>query len=525
MDKKLGQADKKFNMASKSPDSEASFFSNFETFFCKEKQVEEKIACAVAFMRAVLSQSDKMNLKDFWEAKKMCAPLFKESMSPIKRNHLWSEYSELIAEAVRLREFFDEQIAFAVEQIELAVTALESDIEHYEQLVEKVRLPVFSAALQKIKIDKQLYQKWQSELKILKVLIARLDALRAEVLGQDMRISQKNRFLKRLTKLGDALFPRRKAVIKAASDQFTRDVEAFFRDSLPQESGAKESALEKRRLKPLYALREIVKDFQALGKALSLNASAFSKSRKWLSQCWDWIKEKNKERKQELGKQSQEHQENFTKLKEKVNSFRELCSSHYKIAREKVIAEEAHLAADIKKTELSREGREALRFEINAIKKEALGKIEQAAIAFAKEQREKVQHLRETILEAIEQEQQFSVEVLQKKESEFLNLFNALDLTSMERHLFERQIADLRSFIFDKQAATDSPEVLEQLLEERKRMQEDIRKQIETYRLKMGGSRLDFEQAMTYRELYDSAKIHLDRELEALDELREKLGS
>ena len=39
----------------------------------------------------------------------------------------------------------------------------------------------------------------------------------------------------------------------------------------------------------------------------------------------------------------------------------------------------------------------------------------------------------------------------------------------------------------------------------------------------MGGSNLDFEKAMTYRELYDSAKIHLLREVEALKNLEEKL--
>lgn len=39
----------------------------------------------------------------------------------------------------------------------------------------------------------------------------------------------------------------------------------------------------------------------------------------------------------------------------------------------------------------------------------------------------------------------------------------------------------------------------------------------------MGGSNLDFEKAMTYRELYDSAKIHFDSEMEALEHIEEKL--
>jgi len=34
---------------------------------------------------------------------------------------------------------------------------------------------------------------------------------------------------------------------------------------------------------------------------------------------------------------------------------------------------------------------------------------------------------------------------------------------------------------------------------------------------------LDFEKAMTYREFFDSAKIHLEKEMEALQKNEDKL--
>ena len=94
-----------------------------------------------------------------------------------------------------------------------------------------------------------------------------------------------------------------------------------------------------------------------------------------------------------------------------------------------------------------------------------------------------------------------------------------------EKQVFERNFSDLRSFILDKKGEkADTLDALENLLEEREELLNQVKQQVEDYRKEMGGSGLDFEKAMTYRELYDSAKIHLDKEVEAVDQLEEKIA-
>ena len=65
-------------------------------------------------------QPQSPHFKDFWEARRLCLPLFKENMNPKSRSLLWAEYIEISAEARKLKEILDEQSPFAVEQIELA---------------------------------------------------------------------------------------------------------------------------------------------------------------------------------------------------------------------------------------------------------------------------------------------------------------------------------------------------------------------------------------------------------------------
>ena len=110
-------------------------FSDFLQQFESERTAEGKIRLSIDFMRAALSNSGTPRFKDFWEGRRICLPLFKENISPKVRSQLWSSYIELSTEAKRLKEILDEQSAFAIEQIELAIQALERDLEHYDVLL------------------------------------------------------------------------------------------------------------------------------------------------------------------------------------------------------------------------------------------------------------------------------------------------------------------------------------------------------------------------------------------------------
>lgn len=499
----------------KEPKFESKALEAFKESFNKEKEVEEKITKALEFMKILLSDLEKGSFKDFWDVKKLVGPLFKEKMNPIKRNHLWSQYAELGDEARRLKEIKDEQAAFSIEQVELAIEALERDISHYDCLIKQVSPLNFPEGLKKLSLNEKEYQRIQRELQLLKTLISRLDALRKEVLSIDMRISHKNKVLKRLSKLGDEVFPKRKELIKEVSESFIVDVEAFVKTRFPEKDdkfGA-----------PYYVIRDEIKNLQGLAKLLTLNTQSFTKTRRALSECWDKIKEKEEKRRLEMSARFEEHKKNFEAFLPKIESFESFCSQEENQERSKILEQSTTIQDEMKKNALGREHVKTLRDRIQKAQRGALDKV-QAKVQEKKDAAKKeISDLKEKLENLIKDESSAALEDLEKGELELKEIYESLNLSPMEIHLFEREFADLRSFIFNKKESVVSNEELEELYDHRSAHAEVIKKQMEEYRKEMGGSSLDFEKAMIYRELYDSAKIHLDSEMEALEKLEERL--
>lgn len=499
----------------KKPAGESEEFKEFRESFESVKKMEDKVRLALDFMKSVLSKPDGVTLKDFWDAKKLCGPLFKEQMSPIIRNHLWGEYAELGDEARRLKEIKDEQAAFSVEQVELAIEALEADLDHYDRLVAQIAPVVFPKGLEALEIKEGDYHSAQKELFLLKTLISRLDSLRKEILAIDMRISHKNKILKRLSKLGDQIFPKRKELVKAISDAFIADVEAFVKRRFP-EKGDKYDA-------PYYVIRNEIKTFQGFARVLTLNTQAFTKSRKVLSEGWDKIKKKEVERRAEMGERHEEQKKNFDEFLPRVEAFEAFCKQVENQERSKVLGESNALQEAMKGAVLSRDHVKILKDRIQKARSGVLdqvkAKVDEKRTAALKE----VNDLKEKLIQLIKNESENAFKDLEKGEEELRKSYESLNLSAVEIHKFERNFADLRSFIFDKKEGVLGEEALEDLYKERASHIEVIKMQVEEYRKEMGGSNLDFEKAMAYRELYDSAKIHLDKEMEALANLEEKL--
>ncbi len=506
---------KKKELTEKKSKYESEAFKAFKESFEQEKDVEEKIARALEFMKASISNLEGTSLKDFWDAKKLVGPLFKEKINPVKRNHLWSEYAQLGVEARRLKEIKDEQAAFSIEQVELAIEALEADIGHYDRLVEQIPHFEFPRGLENLTLNEKGYGTAQRELQLLKTLVLRLDDLRKEILSTDMRISHKNKILKRLSKLGDEIFPKRKELIKKVSDSFVADVEAFVKDRFP---GGKEKFSA-----PYYVIRDEIKSFQGLAKLLTLNAQAFTKSRKALSEGWDKIKEKEKERRAEMGERTEEQKKNFDTLIPKVEAFEAFCSKEENHIRSKVLEQSNSLQHEMKEMTLNRDQVKILKDRIQKARSNALDKVQEKVDKKKDAVKKEIIELKEKLDQMIKNESSTSLEDLEKGEEEFKGAYKKLNLSSMEIHLFERQFADLKSFILNKKEDVVSSDALEELYEERAAHLEVIKGQSEEYRKEMGGSSLDFEKAMIYRELYDSAKIHLESEMEALENLEKKL--
>ena len=500
------------------PKSESELFKVFREAFEQEQEVEEKLGRVVAFMREVLSLPSGTMLKDFWDAKKLCGPLFKEQMNPIKRNHLWSEYTSLSDEARHCKEIMDEQAAFSIEQIELAIVALEGEMERYEALVDQMPPLTFPSNLKSLLKKSDLYLATQKELHLLKTFVSRLDSLRKEILATDMRIGHKNRILKRLSKLGDLVFPKRKELIKTLSDTLVQDVEAFVKEHF-SEDGVSSSI-------PYYEIREEIKGFQGLAKQLTLNTRSFTKTREILSKCWNQVREKEKERKKEVEELSEEHKKNFDPISEKVQKFVAFCAENENSERGKILDASSRIQEEMRSVSLGREQVNQLRSQIQKARSEALDKIQDKVQQAIEADNKKIEDFKESIDQVMNSEAKISLEELQENQQTFQKAFTELIFSPAETYVFKRQFSDLQSFVLDKKGErAQSKEEYRTLFDEREDLYAEVKQQVEIYRKEMSGSGLDFEKAMIYRELYDSARIHLDKEIEALHYLEEKLNA
>ena len=288
-------------------------YEAFKILFDGQTDSEMKLQLAVDFMEASLAQGGTPHFRSFWEARRLCLPLFKENISPPLRSHLWNKYSELSKEARRLKEILDEQSAFAVEQIEIAIAALENDISQFDEQVEKGTFPESVAFPQVLKGHVAVYHQLQKQLNILNAQASRINALRKELLKTEMRVRHKNKFFQRLSSAGDQVFPKRKELIKQISQQFSEDVDQFIQKHFG-EHPSQES---------LYLLREEIKSLQGLAKVLTLNTHSFTETRTRLSQCWDQIKTEEKERKKERAQQRVISKQNYDEIEKQIQALKE----------------------------------------------------------------------------------------------------------------------------------------------------------------------------------------------------------
>ena len=115
----------------------------------QQPDIESKLKLAITFMEASLAQNGAPNFRTFWELRKTCLETIRrKSIQPAARYSLWSKYIELSKEARRLKEILDEQSAFAAEQIDIAIQALEQDIAQLPESMAKAGPVEFPSSLE-----------------------------------------------------------------------------------------------------------------------------------------------------------------------------------------------------------------------------------------------------------------------------------------------------------------------------------------------------------------------------------------
>ncbi len=482
---------------------------------------EEKIAFGLGFMRQTISQEGgSPRFREFWEARRHTLPLFKEKVDVSIRSKLWGEFMELTQEARKLKEMLEQESTFAMEQIDLAIVALEADVARLgELLAEAPELP-FSPAAGELYEKRDQYNAMQRELNLLNTLASRLNGLRKEILKTDMRIRFKTKFLKRLSELGDKIFPRRKELIDGVSSEFERDVTAFVERyfAAGQVGGAR-----------YFELREAIKALQSTAKLLTLSSEVFTRTRVKLSECWDLVRELEKERKRFVAEVRQANSEKVNELQARIvalagtASLRELDAALEEVSREmRGLAELTRDDVRFLRDEMSK-----VRAPLAAVEADKQRELEQQERARQKAKRDRIDAYKARAQSA---GKETPAEGLADELTALEGELNSLEVTNFEKQNLDRLLRPLRHLVAEHRERVfltdDQRHTLENLraaLDQKKKRRAEIKEQLEQHRRSLASSGLDFEKAMALRESIEQEKEQLAKVEEGIEELETKM--
>ncbi len=488
---------------------------------------EEKIAFGLSYMRETISQEGSPRFREFWESRRLVLPLFRENVNAAIRPKLWGEYVELTVEARRLKEILEEQSAFAIEQIDLAIQAIEQDLGQFEALLAQSTALQFSDAPYSLKGKIDVYHQIQQELNLLNTLASRLNGLRKEIIKTDMRIRFKTKFFKRLSELGDKIFPRRKGLIEQVSGEFEKDVESFvakhFKDN--EVIGA-----------PYYALREEIKAFQWMAKVLTLSSAVFSRTRVRMSECWDKVKVLEREHKKVLLEKKQASsgacQAIVTKIEELKVRSESLTLRDLDREIDGIVTEMRAIYLDRDDVRNLRDALFQIRVPHIAAQEKKAQELEEAEKEKLRIKKEKFLQMKESIQDLIQKGSAMDLDTLSAQFKSLEADIASLDISKMEKQQIDRQLRPLKDLIADKKEnslmnlSDDDRKMLENyrlVLQQKKDRRQEIKELVDSYRKTLGASNLDFEKAFQLRELLDLEKERLDKANAAIEEIEQKI--
>lgn len=503
-------------------------FEAFAEKFASFQVPEEKVAYGLEFMRSSISQEGSPRFKEFWEARRQILPCFKENLNPAIRSKLWGEYVELTVEARKLKEILEEQSAFAMEQIDLAVQSLETDLANFEVLLEQSPPFSFLGRCDTIADKMASYGKLQRELNLLNALASRVNALRKEVVKTDMRIRFKAKLFKRLSELGDQIFPKRKDLIEKVSAEFEHDIDEFIVKNF--KGGVAIGT-------PYYALREEIKALQGMAKVFTLSSGVFNRTRLKLSECWDQVKTLEKEHKKERTEKKQASSQQRLVIEKQIE---ELKARSAEMSLRDLDKEIDGILREMRDLFLHRDDIRGLRDEIFLLRAPHVAAQEQKQRELEAAEREALRIKRETIVRikesvaALQKEgAQLELDAFSIRYDEILQQLNSLEISKIEKQQLERSLKPLKDLLVEKKEQSlinlseDDRKALENLkmvLQQKKERRQEIKETLESYRKTLGGSNLDFDRAMQIRELIDQEKERLEKANSSIQEIEGKIA-
>lgn len=503
-------------------------FREFEAKLAQLPTPEEKISLGLAFMTSSISQEGPPRFREFWEARKHTLACFKENINSVIRKRLWDEYDELTKKARVLKQLLEEQSAFAIEHLDDAIKALETDATNFESLLARVGSIEFPEQCPTIQEKADIYNNIQRELNLLNIFASRMHGLRKEVVKTDMRMRFKTKFFKKMSQVSDLIFPKRKQLIDQISQEFLGDVEGFISRHFQGEEvvGA-----------PYFALREEIKALQGMAKVLTLSSTAFNRTRLKLSECWDKIKVLEKEHKKEIYAKKQVSQENRQGIEAKIEELKvtslEMPIADLDKAIEAISIEMRQIELHRADVVFLREQLSSLREPHLAAEKEKTKAFEEAAAEAVRKKRENIEEVKTRIGLLLKEGAGVDVLALEQTLASLKEEIKLLGASRTDQQQFDRLLRQVNDLVADAKEhhlmnlSDDDRSALESLrglLDQKKKRRKEVKDQIETLRRARPSSGLDFEKVFQANELLEQEKELLEKLTSGIAEIEEKIS-
>ncbi|OGN59492.1 MAG: hypothetical protein A3F40_02480 [Chlamydiae bacterium RIFCSPHIGHO2_12_FULL_27_8] len=474
---------------------------------------EHKIQYCLSEMKDAISDG-KTEFKKFWEIKHVCLNLFKEQIPSIARQNLWNEYIEISKEMKNLRDILDEHTAFAIEQIELVIQALEEDLLKNDALLDTIKEIEIPEILISLEEKKAYFLKTQKELTLFNSFAARINSLRKEIIKTNMRIKNKNGFLNRLSKIGDEIFPKRKALIQDLSNEFLDSVTNFVNKfDLKNQT--------------YFDLKEHIKTLQSIAKEFTLNTQAFTESRIMLSECWDKVKIAEKEYKKEKFK----FKKNIDDTMVKINALKEIVDGNP--LDPKIEEEETDILNYMRSIELRKSDVLYLKSKIRWAKSKIYEEAQIEKIKIIEDKKLQVQKKKDEItslqdaIKSLITKKDFSIDQLEEEKKIIEEKIKDLNLESIQTLLIEKDLKELDFVIEEKKDSLllneDDISTFKRVFNNKQTRKKNLKNYQDFIKKELAGSNLDIEKAMIFRDIVNSQTKKIRLLEESINDLEDKI--
>ena len=462
------------------------------------ESADKKLHYLIEVMKAKVSYQKNFHFKSFWELKSKALDLFKERIE--MRSTLWKEYRELAEEVHHLKEVIDEKVTFDLEQLSLAIESLENELKEEKKV--DVTLEV---DFKNISLKKTDYLSSFSEVKKLTSFALKVQSLREELIKTHLPLRKKHKLFDRLNAIADNVFPKRKELSVSLSKQFEKDVSSFIDKYFNEEAKV-----------PYLKLKDQIKNFQALGKALPLTSQTFSKTRSSLSECW----EKMKELEGSYKKEKNEKQEKSILEAQKVEAqIKELQLEIEKMDQKQVKDKLSQIESFMKSLSLEKRELNALNSDIKSIKndlKERQKKEEQKVLDALKTEINELKELDEThaVLQSTKEELVKKIGDSSFSEEEKMQL--ALLLDPIEDKILEKKL------LVTAEEDLELLEGVESVIHQLESDQKKLKSEVSQYKKMLSSSNLSMDRVLTLTEMSDNTKARLEKVTSHLKDLKSK---